>query len=244
ADGLSSQFSDAGGDQVGVGRQVVHARAGAIAGQPVPDVEVLLEVVPEREVQERALGGGQLHGGGQAALDYGEVAGAQMLVEPVDVAAQFEAGPPGEGGRVNAGAGHHDHPQLGHGLLGQRVGRHNLVEERPADSAAADGDDADQFVIAVPQLGTERRHLVRLGWGEASDIPGVGEMPRGPVPDGWQVPAEGARHDVLVVPDEDGPVPYPGVTVDVLDHLGVVVGGQEGLPLAAVGHRKVADEVG
>ena len=69
-------------------------------------------------------------------------------------------------------------------------------------------------------------------------------MPRGPVPDGRQVPAEGVRHDVVVVTDEDGPVPYPGVTVDVLDHLGVVVGGQEGLPLAAVGHRKVADEVG
>src|SRR4029077_16368638 len=130
ADGLAGQFSNAGGDQVGGGRQVVHAWAGAIAGQPVPDVEVLLEVVSEREVQERALGGGQLHGGGQAALDYGEVAGAQMLIEPVDVTAQFEAGSPGEGGRVNAGAGHHDHPQLGHGLLGQRVGRHNLVEER------------------------------------------------------------------------------------------------------------------
>ena len=31
---------------------------------------------------------------------------------------------------------------------------------------------------------------------------------------------------------------------DVLDHLGVVVGGQEGLALAAVGHRQPADEVG
>ena len=69
-------------------------------------------------------------------------------------------------------------------------------------------------------------------------------MPRGPVPDGRQVPAEGVRHDVLVVPDEDGPVPDPRVAVDVLDHLGVVVGGQEGLPLPAVGHRQVADEVG
>src|SRR6185437_1202837 len=109
ADGLAGQFSNAGGDQVGVGPQVVHACAGAIAGQPVPDVEVLLEVVPEREVQERALGGGQLHGGGQAALDYGEVAGAQMLVEAVDVAAYLEAGSPGVGGRVDARAGDHDH---------------------------------------------------------------------------------------------------------------------------------------
>src|SRR5689334_19310056 len=87
ADRLAGQLSDASGDQVGVGRQVVHARAGAVAGQPVPDVEVLLEVVPEREVQERALGRGQLHSGGQAALDDGHIAGAQVLVETVDVAA-------------------------------------------------------------------------------------------------------------------------------------------------------------
>ena len=35
-----------------------------------------------------------------------------------------------------------------------------------------------------------------------------------------------------------------GVARDVLDHLGVVVGGQVGLVLAAVGHRQPADEVG
>ena len=69
-------------------------------------------------------------------------------------------------------------------------------------------------------------------------------MPRRPVPDGRQAPPEGVRHDVVVLPNEDGPVPDPRVAVDVLDHLGVVVGGQEGLPLAAVGHRQVADEVG
>src|SRR5690349_10849161 len=153
ADGLAGQLSDAGGDQVGVGRQVVHARAGAVTVEPVPDVEVLLEVVPEREIQERALGGGQLHGGGQAALDYGEVARAQVLVEPVDVAAQLETGSLGVEGRVDAGAGDHDHPQLGHGLLGQRVGGDDLVDEGPPDTAAADGDQADQLVAAIAQLG-------------------------------------------------------------------------------------------
>ena len=35
-----------------------------------------------------------------------------------------------------------------------------------------------------------------------------------------------------------------GMARDVLDHLGVVVGGQIGLVLAAVGHRQPADEVG
>src|SRR6201999_4230084 len=139
ADGLAGQFGDAGGDQVGVGRQVVHARAGAIAGEPVPDVEVLLEVVPEREVQERALGGGQLHSGGQPTLDDGHIAGAQVLVEAVDVAAYLEAGSPGVGGRVDARAGDHDHAQLGHRSLGQRVGGDDLVDGGPPDTAATDG---------------------------------------------------------------------------------------------------------
>src|SRR5215510_12310404 len=87
ADGLAGQFGDVGGDEIGVGGGVVHALAGAVAVKPVADVEVLLEVVAEREVQERALGGGQLHGGGQPALDDGEVADAQMLIEAVHVAA-------------------------------------------------------------------------------------------------------------------------------------------------------------
>src|SRR5262249_40776325 len=50
ADGLAGQFGDAGRDEVGVGGGVVHVLAGAIAVEPVTDVEVLLEVVPEREV--------------------------------------------------------------------------------------------------------------------------------------------------------------------------------------------------
>src|SRR5215471_861144 len=91
ADGLAGQFGDVGGDEVRVGGGVVHVSAGAVAVESVADVEVLLEVVPERKVQERPLGGGQLHGGGQPALDDGEVADAQMPVEPVDVAVQLKA---------------------------------------------------------------------------------------------------------------------------------------------------------
>ena len=46
------------------------------------------------------------------------------------------------------------------------------------------------------------------------------------------------------VADEDRPVAQARVAGDVLDHLGVVVGGEERLVLAAVGHRQPADEVG
>jgi hypothetical protein len=70
--------ADLGGDGGGdVGRArvlVVHVLPGAVALEPVADVEVLLEVVAERELQERPLAGGQLHGGGEPALDDREVA--------------------------------------------------------------------------------------------------------------------------------------------------------------------------
>ena len=46
------------------------------------------------------------------------------------------------------------------------------------------------------------------------------------------------------VADEDRQVAQPRVARDLLDHLGVVVGGQRGLGRAAVGHRHPADEVG
>ena len=44
--------------------------------------------------------------------------------------------------------------------------------------------------------------------------------------------------------DEDGAVAHAGMALDVLDHLGIVVGREEGLVLATCGHRNVADEVG
>src|SRR3954462_11550846 len=51
-----------------------HAAAGAVAVEAVADVEVLLEVVAQREVEEGALRRRQLHRRRQAALDHGYVA--------------------------------------------------------------------------------------------------------------------------------------------------------------------------
>lgn len=59
-----------------------------------------------------------------------------------------------------------------------------------------------------------------------------------------QVGAEAVRDDVVRVAHEDGPVAQPREAGDVLDHLGVVVGGDVRLPGTAVGHRQPADEVG
>ena len=52
-DDVADVVSDGRRDQVGIARRVVHAPAGAVAVQAVPDVEVLLEVMPQREVEER-----------------------------------------------------------------------------------------------------------------------------------------------------------------------------------------------
>ena len=110
------------------------APPGAVALEPVADVEVLLEVVAEREVEERPPVGGQLHRGRQPALDDREVAGGQVAVEVVDVGAHLEpVGVLGERGRVDARPGDDDHPQLGHELLRLREGVDDAPEQVAAD---------------------------------------------------------------------------------------------------------------
>ena len=52
-DGAADLGGDGGGDGVGVAGGVVHPPARPVAVQAVGDVEVLLEVVGKREVEER-----------------------------------------------------------------------------------------------------------------------------------------------------------------------------------------------
>ena len=59
----------------------LHAPSGAIAVEAVRDMEVLLEVVLEREVEERRSGRRELHAGREAALHEGQIAGGEMAVE-------------------------------------------------------------------------------------------------------------------------------------------------------------------
>ena len=58
-----------------------------------------------------------------------------------------------------------------------------------------------------------------------------------PVADQRQVRPERVGHDVVAVADEDRTVAEARVARDVLDHLGVVVGGEErlGSPPSAMG---------
>ena len=78
----------------------------------------------------------------------------------------------------------------------------------------------------------------------ADDVACEIEMLWHPIAHRRQIPAERQRHDVLRLADENRAIANAGMALDVLDHLGVVVGGQERLVLAAGSHRHVADEVG
>ena len=131
-------------------------------------MEVLLEVVAEGEVEEGALVCGQLHRGCEAALDDGEVAGGEVAVEVVHVGAHFEAVVLGQAFGVDAGAGDDDHPEVGHALFRFGEGVDDAAEEVGADAGAADGDDADLFVVLVAELGAvaERARV------EAGDVAG------------------------------------------------------------------------
>ncbi len=222
----------------------VHAPAGAVALEPVADVDGLLEVVLEREVEERPAVGGELHRGRQAALHDGEVAGREVLVEVVDERAHLQAVRGGEGRRIDARPGHDDHAQSGDERLRLGEARHHPAQQRPAHARAADGDQADLLAGAVAELVPE---LLAVGEGagvEAGDVARVVEVRAGPVADRGQAGAEVLAHDVGLVADEDRAVAHAREAGDLLDHLRVVVGGE--LVLAASGalDGQPADEVG
>ena len=110
-----------------------------------------------------------------------------------------------------------------------------------ADARAADGDDADLLARPVAELGAQ---LLAVGDGlEPGHVAGEVVVLLRPVADPREAVPERVRDDVVGIADEDGPVADPREAGDVLDHLGVVVGGQERLVLAAVLERQPADEV-
>ncbi len=102
-----------------------------------------------------------------------------------------------------------------------------------AHARSADRDDAHPLVRPIAELFAQARALPEGLRMLADDIAGEIEMLRHPVAHRRQILAERQRHDVLGRADEDRPVAHAGMPLDVLDHLGVVVGGQERLVRAA-----------
>ena len=74
------------------------------------DVQVLLEVVPQRHVDERTAGRDQLHGRREPALHDRDVAGGEMQVQVGHETGHLETVVAGERTRVDPGAGNENHP--------------------------------------------------------------------------------------------------------------------------------------
>ena len=132
----------------------VHAAAGAVALEPVADVEVLLEVVAEREVEERPAGsrsapstssgrpgrrrGRRPRGGGRGRARRREPRGRRA---PGSVAGSMR----GPATTIIRSAGTRSFAS----------GKASITRRSrcAADARAADGDDADLLVRAVAELG-------------------------------------------------------------------------------------------
>ena len=99
-------------------------------------------------------------------------------------------------------------------------------------------------LVPVAELGAQLGALAEVGRVEAGHVAGEVEVAFGPVANHRQLRPEPLGDDVVGVAHEQRQVADLGVVGDVVDHVGVVVGGQEALALVCVAHRHEADEVG
>jgi hypothetical protein len=147
------------------------------------DVVVLLEVLAQREAEERSSGGGELHRGREAAVADREVAGSEMAIQTMDVAVNLEAVALRKSGGIDARAGDDDHAQLGDASLRLREGGGGPLQEVRPDTGAAGRDDADLLVGPVAELGPERFAVSDLAGVPARHVAGELEVLLGPITD-------------------------------------------------------------
>ena len=209
-------------------------------------MEVLLEVVAQREVEERPPVRGQLHRRGQPALHDGEVAGGEVRGRGRGRrrgprARRARAATPGRC------AGRRRRSSAARARAASPPGTPSITRRSRCSPTPEPPTVTMQTCSSAPvaELGAQRargrrtrpgrsrsrsrrsRSAARSSRGSAA---GRGRSASGTMSSGS--PTKIARSRTR------------GIARDVLDHLGVVVGGQERLALAAVGHRQPADEVG
>ena len=170
-------------------------------------MEVLLEVVLEREVDERPAVGGQLHRRGQPALDDRQVAGRQVAIEVVDVADDLEALVARQRLGIDARAGDDDRPQPRNPRGGERMRVDHPAQQMPADAGPADADDAHP----LGRRGSRARRAAPRGRAnarriETGDVAGEVEVLLGPLADRGQLGPKPVGDDVVGIADEDRPV--------------------------------------
>src|SRR5579875_1472619 len=102
-------------------------------------------------------------------------------------------------------------------------GRHDAPQQMPSRARAAHRDHADELVVVITELVPPRRTFRRARRGEARDVAGKIVMRRRPFANERQVRRKAFRHDVLRLAHEERAIAQPGRTVDVLDHLEVVI---------------------
>src|SRR5690349_4878814 len=230
---------------LGAGVLEVEPDPGAEAIEASGDVQLLLEVVAQREVEEGRAESGQLHRGGEPALDDREVGGRVMREEVGYVVAHLDAGAPRRLHLGEARTAHQDQPRLRDLGRDQGEGLRALAEEAAPDPRPADGGQDHALVGPVAELGAQGRPL---GEGAGIEVEGVAretEVLAGPLPHVGEVGAELAVQHVFFVADQDRQVPHVGMPAQVVDVLRVLLPAADELGGGAVfPHREQADEVG
>ena len=186
-------------------------------------MEVLLEVVAEREVEEGRLEGGQLHRRGEPALDDREI-GRRVVAEEVrHERPHLDLRARGAARRRRAAARHQDHPGVRDLGGDQREGLGALPEQASPDPGTAHRDQDHPLVVAEAQLAAERGACRDSPRVEVVGVAGEAEVLARPLPHVRQVGPELAVEHVLLVADHDGEVAHVRVEAQVVDVLGVLL---------------------
>src|SRR5581483_11349489 len=130
----------------------------------------------------------------------------------------------GEARGVDPRSGDDDHPELGDPLPRLRVRRRDAAEQVLAHARAADRHDADALVGPEPQSRAELLAIPEGGGVEPGDVAAERVVGVRPLADRGEPRTEGARDYVLRIADEHREIAKAREALDVLDHLGVVVG--------------------
>src|SRR5215813_399875 len=222
---LPQVVEDGAGQIVDAGPVVLHAHAGAQAVEAARDVEVLLEMIAEREVEKGRAEGGQLHRAGEAALDNGEVGGGVMPKQMRHVGAHVDARPRRQLAWVEPGSRDQQHPCVGDLRGDPGEGEGGLSEEILPHAGAPRGDQDDPLVGAILEL-MPQRHLVGVrGRVEVIGISGEVEVLPRPLAHVRQVRAELAVQYVLHIAHHDRQVAHVGMQAQVVDVLRVLLPG-------------------
>ena len=175
----------------------------------------------------------------------GDVTCREPTAQVVDVADDLHAGDLRQRAGWNTWAGDDDRPQAGDAIRSSLVGLDDAPQQGRAGGRAAGRRNADAIVVAVAELCPQG---VAVQAGSRSvvtrDVAREREMLLRPLADVREIRTETVRHDVAGGADEDRPIANAWIALDLLEHLGVVVSGEEGLALVSLGEREEPDEVG